>query len=186
MTKTVTHIEVPKEWESTSDWDSHRPALYLAVKKLDGIDGFRVECGCGHGSTKLLTDYYKDKGGLSHESPIVRGELFISYEANKEWSEKFEWVQYVENYFSCFWLSTLLVKLLFVDCAPGEIRGDIIRKYKDVATVIVVHDTEPTASYVYGLVNILATFKYRLDYEPEGNPHTTIVSNFIDVTKWVE
>ena len=71
-----------------------------------------------------------------------------------------------------------------MDCAPAEIRKELIEKYANIAKVIVVHDSEESSSFCYDLIGILSTFKYRINYEPIGNPHTTIISNFIDVSQW--
>lgn len=171
MTKTITHIEVPKEWESTNDWDSHRPALWLAVTK----GGDKIwEVGCGEGSSKLLYDYCK-----------ANKKWFTSLETNKEWSAKIPQSFHVEDYIGV--LKTYLpISILFVDCAPAEIRKDIISEFKNGAEVIITHDSESGAEYVYGMSEVLSTFKYRLDYQPAGKPHTTAVSNIIDVTKWVD
>jgi len=162
--KEVKHIEVPKEWESENDWDSHRGLLYLALKN----SGDKIwELGCGFGSTPLIQKYCEENG-----------KWFGSIDENKEWAAKFSCTQYlqyekIEQYLPC--------SLLFVDCAPGELRKHLIGKYKDRCDVIVVHDTEPGAEYVYGMSEILSTFKYRLDYQPEGKPHTTAVSNLVNI-----
>lgn len=169
MTKTVTHIDVPKEWESTNDWDSHRPLLWLVVDKLN--TNFAVECGCGYGSTLLLNKHCKN---------------FVSYETNHEWFDKLTGevptLYWIDDWDS---MATQECDLLFVDCAPGEIRKDIIKEHSNDAKVIVVHDSESTANYVYGMSEVLNSFKYRLDYQPEGKPHSSCVSNFIDVTQWI-
>lgn len=73
MTKTVTNIDCHKKWESESDWDSHRNALWLAVSKMDIKDAI-YEFGSGNGSTPLLASVHR---------------WFNSYETNKEWSDKF-------------------------------------------------------------------------------------------------
>lgn len=163
-------INCPKEWESESDWDSHRGLLWLCLEKLK--PSFVVECGCGHGSTLLLDKHCKS---------------FTSYETNAEWFDKM--LPSVPD--SLFWIdcwgsmATQDCDLLFVDCAPGEIRKDIISEHKDTARVIVVHDSESGAEYVYGMSEVLNSFKYRLDYAPESKPHTTAVSNSIDITQWI-
>lgn len=172
MRKIVTHIDCPKEWESTNDWDSHRPLLWLATEVVDY--GWVTEFGCGFGSTNLL--YYKMK-------KECRG--FISYENNPEWLK-----QSMGDYINIVDYKTIKPldnknEIIFIDCAPAEERKILIDKYKNLASVIVVHDTEDGANYVYGMSEILNSFKYRLDYQPEGKPHTTAVSNFIDVTQWV-
>jgi hypothetical protein len=77
------------------------------------------------------------------------------------------------------------LSILFVDSAPGEERKEVIKKYLHRADVIIAHDVEPGAEYVYGMTPILSTFKYRLDFTPEGKPHTCVVSNVIDVTQWI-
>jgi len=173
MTKTVTHINCPKEWESEDDWSSHRPALWLAVSKMDVRDSI-FEFGCGDGSTPLLSDTKR---------------WFNSYETNKEWADKFIHTVHVDSYFDIpfpsFGKYTNEVGVLFVDCAPGEIRKDLIQKWRNKAKIIVAHDTEIGAEYVYGMADVLSSFKYRLDYQPEGKPSTTIVSDFFNVTEWI-
>ena len=77
----------------------------------------------------------------------------MSYETNKEWFDKL----YLDVPYSLLWVNdwddveSRECHLLFMDCAPGEIRKHLIKKWEDNASVIVVHDTEPGAEYVYGL-----------------------------------
>lgn len=169
--KIVTHIGCPKEWQSESDWDSHRPCLYMALYNTTKIV---CELGCGYGSTELISEFCK-----KHER------LFYSYDTNEDWVEKMGGkTSLISNYISDIRMNTK-VDVLFIDCAPGEIRKDLIRKLSDRASIIVVHDTEEGAEYVYGMSEILSSFKYRLDYQPKGKPHTTAISNFIDVTNFI-
>lgn len=176
MRKQITHIDCSKEWQSTNDWDSHRPLLWLSLQKIDGLV---IECGVGFGSTELLRKERKN--------------MVYSFDTDKEWAGKFENVGVLSSYRS---LSSIIedegikrvygdVSIIFVDGKPGEERKDVIAAFANAAKVIIAHDTEPGAEYVYGMKEILSTFKYRLDYQPEGKPHTTAVSNFVDVTKWV-
>lgn len=166
MQKTVTHIDCPKEWESANDWDSHRPLLWLALKNTSEDV---VELGSGLGSTPLLKKYCNDS----------QREL-VSYETNEEWARKSGSI-FTDSYFKTLGN----IDLLFIDAAPAEVRKELIEYYKDMANVIVIHDTEIGAEYCYGMSNVLSKFKYRLDYQPKGNPHTAIVSNTIDLTKWL-
>ena len=53
MTKTVTEIPCPKEWESESDWDSHRALLWLAVEHMDKSDS-PIE------KLLLISDFYRN------------------------------------------------------------------------------------------------------------------------------
>lgn len=178
MTKTVTQIDCPKEWESTNDWDSHRPMLYLCIKNKGGDV---VEMGSGKGSTLLLDEecYNASRKFLSIEQTPEKGCLplyghsiirdgYLGIE--DRWTEIFD---------------TFDIGILFIDVAPAELRKELIGHWKDKSETIVVHDTEIGAEYVYGMSKVLSDFKYRLDYQPIGKPHTTVVSNFIDVTQWV-
>ena len=171
MVKVVSHINCPEMWESDNDWDSHRPALWLACENTTGKI---IEAGMGHGSTKLL------------ESLVSRS--IGHYDNNKQWIYDLR-ESYLASTYVINWLDEGLfgenIGLLFVDLAPGEVRKDVIEKYKDKAKVIVVHDTEPGANYVYGMADVLGTFKYRINYTPEGKPHTSIVSNFVNVEEWL-
>ena len=172
MTKTVTHINCNKEWWSESDWDSHRPCLWLAVSKMDAKDSI-YEFGSGNGSTTLLANTKR---------------WFNSYETNKEWSDKFIHTVHVDDYDNIKFPNGELsneVGVLFVDCAPAEIRKDLIDKWRNNAKVIVAHDTEIGSDYCYGMKDVLSSFKYRLDYQPEGKPATTIVSETINVAEWI-
>ena len=166
--KVLTHIDCPKEWESENDWDSHRPLLYLT---LENSYGGVVEFGAGDGSTKLINEFCS---GTWRD--------FVSFDNNKEWCKRVG-SKYCEDYLGISIEGDLCV--VFIDAAPAEIRKELIKKWNWVH-FIVIHDTEEGANYVYGMSEILSTFKYRIDYRPEGKPHTTAVSNFIDVTKWVE
>lgn len=167
MTKTVTHIPCPKEWESLNDWDSHRPLLWLMC---ENIDGGVMEFGSGFGSTPLLKERL--------------GGLFISFDNNEDWCKK-TGAKYTQAFLSISINGCKdNLKAVFVDAAPADIRKALIEKWKDVP-VMVIHDTEPGADYVYHMSEILSTFKYRLDYQPEGKPHTTAVSNTINILNWV-
>lgn len=166
------HIEVPKEWESINDWDSHRPLLYLAHTIMDGLT---VEAGCGYGSTPMLESLNSDVHS------------FLSLETNDEWRIKMKaetgaLIAKLNNWDN---MPIKPCEVFFCDCAPAEDRKILIDKMRDTAKVIVVHDTEQGAEYVYGMANVLSKFKYRLDYQPEGKPHTTAVSNYVNVCKWI-
>ena len=168
MRAVTKHIEgVPEEWKSTNDWDSHRELLWLASEK---IDGGVIELGGGYGSTFLLRNKLGDK--------------FISFDNNEEWCKQ------TGSKFTNSYMSLEIngcknnLECVFIDCAPGELRKDLLVKWKDTP-LLIVHDTEPGADYVYGMKDILSTFKYRLDYQPEGFPHTTAVSNTINVCTWI-
>jgi hypothetical protein len=168
MANKVRYIIVPPEWESDNDWDSHREALYLSLIHLPNNSRV-VEFGSGYGSTPLLRSYCS-----KHASQ------FYSFDTDNEWSKKVS-SELVSDFKK---LDIGECDLLFIDGKPGEERKYHIELNRVNAKIIVAHDTEDGADYVYGMRKILCTFKYRFDYAPEGRPQTTIISNTIDVTKW--
>ena len=173
MTKTVTYIDCPNYWQSAGDYSSHRPLLFLALNNIN--KGVVIEVGSGDGSTNLMERLCRE---LGHK--------FISYETNTEWGSKYPSVRIIDNYDNIkLSEGEYKASLLFIDSAPGEQRKELIAKHSNNADVIVIHDTEVGAEYVYGMNDILNTFKYRLDYKPQGEPNTTIVSNEINVCQWV-
>lgn len=189
MSKQIEHIGCPEEWESTNDWDSHRPMLFLAINSVPHDCFF--EYGMGEGSTPLLKKWYTLINPLGKE--------YYSFETNKQWASKYITDEYsngvrpnshIFKNHGIFILeeynTTALPKsITFIDSAPGEGRKNLIDINKD-SEVVIIHDTEPGAEYVYGMSEVLNSFKYRLDYQPKGKPHTTAVSNFINIEEWVK
>lgn len=170
MTKTINYIDCPHDWIGTDDYSSHLPMLWLALNKTDGHSV--VELGSGNGSTKMLVKECKEQR-----------RNFQSYESNVVYAAKFgSIVTKISNY-----MDLLLWKpnVLFIDSAPGEQRKDLVDKYRDTADVIILHDTEEGAQDIYGIREVLNSFKYRLNYYPEGNPGTTALSNKINVIEWI-
>jgi len=154
-----------ENWESTCDYDSHLPLLKMC---LDVTEGGIVELGSGIYSTILLRGY-----AMKHDRH------FRTFDSKQDWAEITK-SQYIKDWEGEQWV--IPCGLVFIDEAPGEHRKISIEKYRGIADILVIHDTEPTADYVYGLSEILKSFKYRYDYTPIGKPHTTAVSDVIDVS----
>jgi len=154
-------------WESQSDYDSHLPLLKAA---LDLTEGGIIELGSGFHSTPAIRKYAAENG-----------RHFRTFDNKTDWAELTQ-AEYIKDWDSTeAWI--IPCGLVFIDEAPGEHRKVSIEKYRDIADILVIHDTEPTANYVYGLAEILGTFKYRVDYKPEGKPWTTALSNKIPLTE---
>ena len=172
--KEVNHIMCPKGFESTNDWDSHRNMLWLA---LCNTKGKVVELGSGDGSTDLLMSYC-----------AFNQRVFKSFETNVTWAQR-TGSAIVKSYLEPLTESRIRREqnfgMLFIDCAPAEIRKELIFDYRNISDVILVHDSELSSSYVYGLESVLNSFKYRLNYAPSGNPHTTAISDSVNVEEWV-
>lgn len=165
MQRQILKINCPQEWEGYDDFSSHLPMLWLAINKVH--DGAVVEFGSGDGSTGMLSS---------------TGDRFFSFETNAEWAEKYDNTRIVTDYKQ---VSVSPIGILFIDSAPGEQRKDLIELHKDNADVIIVHDTEEGAQNIYGIREILNSFKYRLNYYPKGNPGTTALSNKINICEWI-
>ena len=167
-------IVLPAEWEPVDDYSSHRPMLYLALEKVPR--GTVCEIGCGIGSTVLLHDYC-----------TRRLRRCFGFETSFSWWERFKdfaifWpMKYTELYYKAPYIKP---DILFIDSAPGEERSDLIKQWSKDSHVIILHDTEPGAEYVYGMSEVLNTFKYRVDLHIPGSPSTTAVSNYIDLNEW--
>lgn len=165
MTK---ELFLPAEWAVTNDYNSHRPLLYKAI---DATKGKVIELGSGYGSTELLADYCK-----------AHNRTFYSLETDPKWI-KFPATQLITNYYKAD--KFLPCAVLFIDCAPGELRKELIEYYKDLDVwMMVIHDTEPGAEYVYHMADILSQFKYRADCIYPGHPSTTAVSNEFNFRGW--
>lgn len=179
MTATVKHIDCPKEWETQDDYGSHLPLLWLTLNKVKDIPV--TEFGCGLSSTPLLANLCMEQD---------RGFEFV--DTDKDWIEKVNKVLRVEGLFpestlvgSCLDVDWIGNEIIFVDSKPGEERKDIIEKWRNHCPVIIAHDVESGAEYVYGMNKVLNSFKYRLYFQPEGKPHTCVVSNTVNVTTWI-
>lgn len=171
--KTVTYIDTPEEWKITNDWNSHRPLLWLASCNV--TDKPITEFGCGFGSTILLRHRCNQQ-----KRP------FLSYETNRNWADKFTLVTKMNDYDEIHLSEEPFRQgILFIDLAPADVRKTMIEKHANHADVIIVHDSEKSSQFCYYLEPTLSKFKYRLNFEPEKYPHTTVVSNFVDVEAWV-
>jgi len=160
----------------TSAYNSHRPFLKIALQNVSR--GTIIELGMGEGSTPIFSEAAKEQE-----------RKFISYENNPDWYKKMAYLHspYNSLKFVTDWNKVILepCHILFIDHAPGERRKVDIERFKGVAEIIIVHDTETEAEYVYGMTEILSRFKYRIDLQQKGMPRTTIVSDKIDVTTWI-
>jgi hypothetical protein len=153
------------------NWCSHRPALWDALQMTKG---HVIELGMGDGSTRYLNQYCNDEK-----------RKLTSYDSNITWVMKFSACdhQTVFVHPEEWWTVNLKCSLLFIDHSPGERRKIDLERAANIAQVIVVHDTEPSADHGYQVRDVLKTFKYLKDYETPG-AWTTVVSNFIDISKW--
>jgi hypothetical protein len=74
--------------------------------------------------------------------------------------------------------------VVFIDHHPSERRRIDAIRFKDMADIVVVHDTERTGE-PYGNEEIMKHFKYQFTYKAT-RPWTSLLSNKIDVTNFAE
>ena len=149
-------------------YGSHiHPLLVAALNTKGNI----IEMGAGNFSTPLLhglSEYYNRR--------------LYTYESDGEWLKRFanfssplHSISFVRNWDD--------VKpqggLVLIDHAPAERRMVDIIRFKDIAEVLVVHDTNKAKFYGYNF----DAFKYKFLYD-KVEQTTTLVSNFVDVSKF--
>ena len=156
--------------EGVQNWNNH---LWLLYPALEATTGDVIELGLGHGSTQQLHDYCEDKRKL------------YSFDYVAEWVDKFKhletdthklfhapnWDDVHKNYPN--------PDVILIDHSPGERRWIDIELYANTAKIIVIHDSEPSATG-YMLDKIWPLFKYRVDFESPG-AWATAVSNFVNL-----
>lgn len=167
-----------------NEYESHKPMLWMALEHIK--PGLVVEFGCGMGSTPVL-----------HRYCSLQDRPFLSLETNAGYADKFpgitthlgdyKWAN--ERRLKFAGADGVLrgrepVKVLFIDSAPGEERAQLLLSWANEATVLIVHDTEPGAEYVYHIQDALNSFKYRCDLIIGGRPQTTAVSNVYNFERW--
>jgi hypothetical protein len=148
---------------------SHIPVLLKVIPKTEGAV---CEMGAGIYSTPIL-------------HLLTQGRTLYTYETDKEYlhyAHKFQTKNHrIRNMdtvdFDRHW------SVVFIDHynKPRGRRGDDAMKFKN-ADIIILHDTEQPEEYGYD--KVFPHFKYRADFT-ECVPNTSIVSNVIDVTKWL-
>jgi hypothetical protein len=153
-------------------YESHKKVLRKALGHLKNPTV--LELGLGEGSTLLIQKHSSYSVSLDHSEEWV----------NKYPSSDKHLVERVQAYSKEKWESKWFERkwdLIFVDNAPGESRGYLVNLLIDKCKVMICHDTEETveaagSNYGYNFSGI----KYKYHYDKE-RPHTTVLSNVMDV-----
>lgn len=155
---------------------THLPIL---VRVFEESDGDILELGGGHFSTTVLR-------WLTEMS----GRKLYTYENSERWYQKisrnesgFHKVILVDD-----WSKALIERpwgLALIDHRPASRRQVDILRLAEYAQYIVVHDTEPESDHEYHYSKVFPYFKHVINCS-KYRPHTTILSNFKDVSKWGE
>jgi len=163
---------------------SHQLGLLYAVKHTSKPI---LELGAGESSTVQIHEATKNR--------------ILTIESHPHWLSRFTHLR-SENHSLVLMSSFQMLEffkedttewgLVFVDCQGGNWaeRQAAIKKYKDIADYIVVHDTEYSAVMnFFGRVveekrNFSKEFKYWIEFHPVGMtdvPATVLASNKIDL-----
>lgn len=162
-----------------NDWATHQPVLYEIATHTNGPI---IEFGCGNGSTSLL-----------HAVCKATNRLLISIDDDEAWVKKFSqkyigdgyeednsgwhkffvvpgrtentydigyWISFLDNFEP---LKTISFDLCFVDQHPGLARSETIRRLKDKAKFVILHDCDCFVSGAQELGRLLVPM------DPENN-----------------
>lgn len=177
---------------NVTDWENHRPLLWLALEATGS--GPVIEMGCGDGSTRQLHEYCSD----------THRQLF-SFDTDQDWINRFadcmththRFVRIINNWHIAQDICPN-PSVILVDHAPGERRIVDIKNYSDHMApggIIVMHDTQPPPTAAdYGYERIWNLFKYKVDLRvkmnenvspPQNRTWASAVSNDYDVSQWI-
>lgn len=161
--------------EGVGSWDNHRVLLWEALELTENTltedrDYPVAEFGAGQGSTPFLRQYC-----------LENNRKFVSYENNVEWAEKCGSI-IIDD-----WNMADIYKpysVCLIDHSPGEHRHEAIAILKDLADIIVIHDSEAEATG-YMLDKIWPLFKYRVNCKNINGKgaEASAVSNKIDLSR---
>jgi len=156
------------------NYGTHLPCLIKAMEKTTGDV---LELGTGVFSTPYL-----------HYQAMLSNRKLVSYENFKEWHDillhykypnKNHEINFVEKYSDAkidkSW------DLVLIDQTPDSSRSEEIRRLKDLAKYIVIHDSNKSNDRVTHYSEIYPLFKYKTVWEGDANS-ATVLSNLVDLT----
>jgi hypothetical protein len=149
-------------------YGTHIPILLKAVEVTHGPI---LELGCGLNSTPFLYWLCKDQD-----------RKFVSYDNSRLWIATVGYpVEYINDWDKAY-IDKTHWSIALIDHKPGERRRIDVKRLKDKADFVILHDSEPELNRFYGYKEIYPLFKYRFDYT-KFLPNTTVVSNFVNLEK---
>ena len=163
---------------------SYIPAL---VKALEMVKGDVLELGAGPHSTPFL-----------HWMCLWQGRNLVTYESNpkfynmvkhcqdSKYEKEFHTVVFVED-----WDKIFIEKpwgVVLVDHAPAKRRVEEVKRLQGWAECLVIHDSQGRSDNHYHYREVYPLFLYKRNYSKWSNgvtmPQTTLLSNFVDVSRW--
>lgn len=152
---------------------THLPMLMLALNRV--TRGDVLELGCGDYSTPIL--HYACQG---------QGRLLYSLDSNAEWLRKFLPLGSPAHVFEHAqdWDAVRCINqewgVALVDHEPAARRGIELKRLAQCARVVVAHDVEDQRSYNYDF----SMYRY-VHIDRTHRAHTALLSNFVDVARWI-
>ena len=167
----------------SKNYKSHGTHMPVLLKVIAKTKGDVCEVGGGFNSTPLLHWMCRDRKLVTYEN----NEDY--YRFARHFRSKIHKVRKVDVWedmdFDHHWSVVLIDHRADGDFdTRGMQRGDDAIKFKN-ADILILHDTEPENYKHYRYDLVFPKYKYRADWT-DCKPHTSIVSNTIDVTKWLE
>ena len=155
------------------EWSSHLPLL---VKVMAISTGSVLEMGTGPFSTPILHWLCFDQN-----RPLISYDNDRQYlELNKKFEGGLHQVKYVANWDEAK-IEDTHWGLVFIDHAPPERRHIDVARVANTADYIVIHDSQRHLDPYFHYKKIYGLFKYKYVYR-KVKPHTTVLSNFKDIT----
>ena len=159
---------------------SYLPAL---VKAFEMVAGDVLELGSGLYSTFFLHWMCEHQGRLltTYENDEKYYDIVKHCDGDKH-ENGFHKVYLIDD-----WDKIDIEKpwgIGFIDHVPDERRKEEIRRLANYAQCLVVHDARGRNDKTYHYSEIYPLFKYKQTYGSVLS-QTIILSNFVDVTKWV-
>lgn len=154
-------------------YSSHLPVLCRCFAETTGNV---LELGTGFYSTPIL-----------HQLCIAQKRLLVSTDSDANWLKNFQNLITEKHLFYMVynWADERLYDnnygMVFVDQYPDEARMISLEKTVNIP-IVVLHDTE-SKFYTEKKQVLSQLYRFRYDYSLTS-PHTSVLSNSIDVTQW--
>ncbi len=155
-------------------WGSHIPLL---IKIFEMSKGSVLELGTGIFSTPLLHMLCMDKNRMLVSYDNDKGYIDL----HKEFVSDMHQIKFVEDWDKAD-IENKKWGMVLIDHAPEERRIFEVRRLVNSAEFIIIHDSNGRFNNRYHYRQIYPLFKYRYEYG-KMMPHTTVLSNFFDVSK---
>lgn len=155
-------------------YSSHLPIL---IKVLQVSKGPVLELGAGVFSTPVMHWLC-----LEAKRTLVTYENFKEhFEMNKVFETEIHEIKFINDWNEAK-IEGVHWGVAFVDHEPRERRVVEIARLAQITDYVIVHDSEPDHDYRYNFISkAFPLFKYRYNYK-RRRPHTTVLSNFKDLT----